>query len=159
MCATHNDAGAYATAAMPAWAPAAISDVAVEDDSTVVTETTGNGDGVIDPGESFALTENVISSEFTPLTGVAGTVTTGEPTVTLANGSSPYPDLAFGTPAGNTTPFTGSVAAAAECGIRVPLTLGLTSSGGGVSIPFSMTTGAPGPASAFDSVDVPYLVP
>jgi subtilisin-like proprotein convertase family protein len=152
-------AGALATAALLTGAPAALADVAVEHDSTVVTETTGNGDGVIDPGETFALTENVISSEFTPLTGVSGTVTTAEPSVALSNGSSAYPDLAFGTPAGNTTPFTGTVAGDAECGIRVPFTLGLTSSGGSASIPFSMTTGAPGPASAFDSVDVPYLVP
>ena len=40
-------------------APAAHAQLAVQHDSTVVSETAGNGNGVPEPGDTLALTENV----------------------------------------------------------------------------------------------------
>src|SRR3954449_1317540 len=76
--------------------PAAHADLAVQHDSTVVTETAGNGNGIPEPGDTVAVTENVIS--FDPdqtFTGVSGTLATAFSGATVGSASSAYADLAF----------------------------------------------------------------
>ena len=46
-------------------APAAFADLAVQHDSTVLTETAGNGNGIPEPGDTIAVTESVVSFDDT----------------------------------------------------------------------------------------------
>ncbi|MDX6673804.1 MAG: hypothetical protein QOH11_1222, partial [Solirubrobacteraceae bacterium] len=91
-------------------APAASAQLAVEGQGATVNETSGNGNSVTEPGESFALTESLGSAEFNTLTGVSGTLTTSSPGVTVTQATSAYPNLDFGSVAGNLTPFGGRLA-------------------------------------------------
>lgn len=150
---------AAALAALAA-APAAHAQLAVQHDSTVVTETAGNGNGVPEPGDTLALTENVMSVDpDQTFTGVSGTLSSSSPDVTIGAGSSAYPDLAFAIVEGNSTPFSVSLSSTMECGVQVPFNVGLQTSAGPTDVPFSVSTGSAGPVTSYDSVDVPKGIP
>src|SRR5947209_2219748 len=64
--------------------PTAHAQLAVQHDSTVVTETAGNGNGIPEPGDTLALTENVMSVDpDQTFTGVTGALSTTSPDVTI----------------------------------------------------------------------------
>lgn len=138
-----------AGAAAPAFA-----DIAVESDRTEIVAEAGNRNGVLEPGESFALTHWLHSLEFTPLTGVSG-VLTGGPELSFSAATAAFGDLLFGQPTSNVTPFAGSVDGAAECGAPLEMQLALTSSGGSATVPVTIHTGAAGPSTPWESADVP----
>jgi subtilisin-like proprotein convertase family protein len=140
-------------------APAAYADLAVQHASTVVTETAGNGNGVAEPGDTVALTENVMSLEFDPLTGVSGTLATTSADATVGSASSAYADLVFGVPTGNTDPYSVSLASSMECGVAVPFTVTLQTSAGNADVPFMLPTGSAGPFGSYESSDVPRSIP
>jgi subtilisin-like proprotein convertase family protein len=144
-------AGFIAGLALCLLPPAAGAQLAVEHEATTVTEVGGNGDGALDPGESFSLTEGVRSSEFDVLGGVSGTLSTASPGVTLDGSTSPYPDLTFASSAVNVTPFTGSLASSADCGGPLDFTLGLTTDHGTVDVAFRVPVGHAGATAAYDS--------
>jgi subtilisin-like proprotein convertase family protein len=137
--------------AVLAMAPSANAALAVEGQGATVNETSGNGNGVTEPGESFGLTESLGSAEFDTLTGVSGTLTTSSPGVTVTQSTSAYPNLDFGSVAGNLTPFAGTLADSAECGARLSFNLALATDQGTVDVPFSVPTGSAGPAASMDS--------
>ena len=137
-------------ATLVATAPAS-AQLAVEGQGTTVTETAGNGNGVVEPGDAFAIHETLGSAEFDTLTGVTGTLSTSSPGVTLSQASSAYPNLDFGTPADNLTAFEGKLADSAECGARLAFDLAVSTDQGPVDVPFSVPTGAPGTVSSSDS--------
>jgi subtilisin-like proprotein convertase family protein len=141
-------------------APAAHAQLAVQHDSTVVTETAGNGNGIPEPGDTLALTENVMSVDpDQTFTGVTGALSTTSPDVTINAGASPYPDLSFAAVAGNTTPFSVSLSPTMECGVSLPFTVSLQTSAGPTDVPFSVATGSAGTPAPYDSVDVPRAIP
>src|SRR5204862_1975439 len=78
-----------------------------------------------------------------------------DPGSSITQGSSPWPDLQFGVPASNTTPFAASLSAAADCGVNLDFALRLHSDQGDAVVPFTVPTGRAGPARPFDSADVP----
>src|SRR3954454_19803314 len=87
--------------------PAAYADLAVQHDSTVVTETAGNGNGIPEPGDTLAVTENVVSVDpEQAFTGVTGSLSTTLAGATVGSASSAYPDLLFAQPTGNASPFS-----------------------------------------------------
>lgn len=150
---------AAALAALAA-APAAHAQLAVQHDSTVVTETAGNGNGIPEPGDTLALTENVMSVDPEQVfTGVTGALSSTSPDATITAGSSAYPDLFFAATAGNTTPFAVQLASTMQCGVTVPFNLALQTSAGPTDVPFSVATGSAGAAVAYDSTDVPRAIP
>src|SRR3954454_19123957 len=140
--------------------PVAIADLAVQHDSTVVTETAGNGNGVAEPGATVAVTEDVVSFDGsqTP-TGVTGTLSTTNADTSIDSASSPYADLMFGWPAGNTNPYSVKLASTMECGVSVPLSLSLQTSGGSGDVLFNLPTGKAGAFASADSTDVPRAIP
>jgi subtilisin-like proprotein convertase family protein len=141
-------------------APAAVADLAVQHDSTVLTETAGNGNGVPEPGDTVAITENVVSfDDAQTLTGVTGTLSTTNPDATITSADSPYADLMFGLPTGNTNPYSAQLASTMECGASVPLTLSLQTSAGSGDVPFNLPTGKAGALASHDSSDVPRAIP
>jgi subtilisin-like proprotein convertase family protein len=142
-------------------APAAVADLAVQHDSTVLSETAGNGNGIPEPGDTIAVTENVASFDDTlmTLTGVTGTLSSSDPGATVTSASSPYADLMFGWPTPNTNPFSVKLSSAMECGTNVPLTLTLQTGSGSGDINLSLPTGTAGAYAGSDSGEVPRSIP
>lgn len=142
-------------------APAAFADLAVQHDSTVLTETAGNGNGIPEPGDTIAVTENVVSFDDTlmTLTGVTGTLSSSNSGATIASASSPYADLMFGWPTPNTNPYSVKLSDAMECGTNVPLTVALQTDSGSGDISFNLPTGKAGAFEGTDSTDVPRSIP
>jgi subtilisin-like proprotein convertase family protein len=150
---------AAALAALAA-APAAHAQLAVQHDSTVISDAAGNGNGVPEPGDTLALTENVMSVDFDQtFTGVSGTLSSTSPDVSVTSAASAYPDLAFAVTEGNTTPFSVALASSAECGAPVPFDLALQTSAGPTDVEFSVPTGSAGPAVAYDATNLPQGIP
>jgi subtilisin-like proprotein convertase family protein len=142
-------------------APAAFADLAVQHDSTVLTETAGNGNGIPEPGDTIAVTENVVSFDdsLMTLTGVTGTLSTSNADATIPSASSPYADLMFGWPTPNTNPYSVKLGSSMECGVNVPLTLSLQADSGSSDISFNLPTGQAGAFSGYSSSDVPRAIP
>src|SRR3954451_11928602 len=140
--------------------PAAHADLAVQHDSTVVAETAGNSNGVPEPGDTLAVTENVMSVDpDQTFTGVTGTLATGLAGAAVTAASSAYADLAFAIPTGNTSPYSVALSDTMECGVAVPMTLTLQTSGGQTDVGFDLPTGSAGAFAAYDSGEVPRAIP
>jgi subtilisin-like proprotein convertase family protein len=141
-------------------APAAHADLAVQHDSTVVTETAGNGNGIPEPGDTVALSESVMSVDpDQTFTGVSGTLATTSTDATVGSASSAYADLVFGVPTANATPYSVALSNSMECGASLPFTLGLQTSVGATDVPFNVPTGSAGAFVSYDSTDVPRAIP
>src|SRR3954452_3316095 len=141
---------------LPAGAAAALD---IHHDSTAVSEV-GGGDGIISPGDSLAITETVRSSEpGADLTGIAGTLTTSTPNVTVPQPSASYPSLQFSGTAANTTPFGVQLDSSLPCGQTVNLGLALSADQGSASVPFTVGTGVAGAPDTYNAVDVPHGIP
>lgn len=146
--------GALAGGAAPA------SALEISHEQTTVTEAgSANGNGVIDPGEGFGLVERVNSSDLATITGLTGVLSSGTAAVTITQASSAYPDFMFADSGANLTPFAGTVAAEAECGATMPLSLALSSAAGSAAVPVALPTGRPGADVAREGADVPQVVP
>jgi subtilisin-like proprotein convertase family protein len=141
--------------------PPALADLAVQHDHYVATELPGasDGDGIIGPGDTFTLTESVLSAEPSLLTHVTGTLSATVPGVTVGQASSAYPDLQFGVATGNTTPFQAALATTTECGISVPFTLAVNTDQGSQPVPFTIVTGAAGTPVSNVGTGVPAVIP
>jgi subtilisin-like proprotein convertase family protein len=141
-------------------APSAVADLAVQQDTPVFTETAGNGNNIPEPGDTVSVTGTLWSFDDTQtLTGVTGTLSTTNPDVSIPSATSPYPDLLFAWPTPNTTPYSVKLGSSMECGVSVPLTLTLQTSGGSGDIPFNLPTGRAGAFASADSSDVPRSIP
>ncbi|MDE2180274.1 MAG: M36 family metallopeptidase [candidate division NC10 bacterium] len=102
--------------------------------TAVLSDTAGgNGNGVIDPGETIALTIPV-SNKFSckGLTSVTGTLSTTTTGVTITQASSNYGSLGAGATA-NGTAYQFTVAQSIPCGTLITFTLTLSSAEGASS--------------------------
>jgi subtilisin-like proprotein convertase family protein len=110
----------------------------------------GNNNTRIDPGESsIALTVQVINTGASTATGVTGTLSSLTPTASVVSGSSPYPNLAPGTPQINSTPYIFAVSPAHPCGSPISLRLQVSSAQGSGTYDFTLPTGTPGGTSTW----------
>jgi subtilisin-like proprotein convertase family protein len=155
---------AAALVAGMSFSAAARADLQVQHDSYTAAEilsppSASDGDGIIGPGDSFSLTEKVHTVSNTPITHVTGVLQTTAPGVTLTQGSSAYPDLAFGVVTGNTTPFQAALSPTLDCGVVVPFTLQLSADQGTQSVPFTVQTGANGPVKTYTGTQLPQSIP
>ncbi|MFN2513919.1 MAG: hypothetical protein ABR568_21190 [Pyrinomonadaceae bacterium] len=89
----------------------------------------GDGDSFIEPGESGALSVELLNIGGATATNVSATLTTSTPGVTITQATSTYPDIPPSDSAVNTTPFTFSLPADAPCGLLVNFTLTVTYAG------------------------------
>lgn len=121
------------------------------------TDVGGDADGVVEPGETFAITETLRNVGDTRTTGVVGTLTSSSPEVSIGNGIGSYGDLAPGGAFGAT--YTARLGSAATCGADVSFTLTAASSEGTWSVPISVPTGATGPPVPSTSSEVPKSIP
>ncbi len=141
-------------------APAAGAAVDVRHVTATATEAAGtsNNDGILTPGETFALTERVKNHEPFGLNTLHGSLVNPGGGLTLTQTESNYSNLAAGSEGDNLTLYRGQVAAQAECGQGFGMRLDMTSSGGTAQVPFRFSTGVAGPLMTHDSVDVPLFV-
>jgi subtilisin-like proprotein convertase family protein len=102
-----------------------------------------DGDGALEPGESFTLGQSVRNDGELDATGVSGTLS-GDPGLTFVSSTSSYDDVAPGNVSTNATSFTGQLGGATPCGVNVNATLALATDQGPESVPIDISTGAIG---------------
>ena len=104
-----------------------------------------NGDGALEPGESFALQQGVRNAGTDVATGVSGSLT-GASGLTVTQPDSSYADITADAEEENATPYEATLSASAVCGVDATGTLNVTSTEGGTQpVPVSIPTGRPGP--------------
>ena len=101
---------------------------------------TGNGNGVIEPGETAVITIQLSNtSGVQDATGVSATLTSTTPGVNVTQAFSLYPDMLQGTGiASNTTPFAFTLAASAQCAVDIQFKLTVAFAGGTRVLPFDL---------------------
>ncbi|HVP12165.1 MAG TPA: endonuclease [Phycisphaerae bacterium] len=113
--------------------------------NTVVDDSTGDGNGYIDPGESgVKLTIEIINNGTADATGVSGTLSSLTGAVSVTGGTRSYPDLAMSAGGGNVQPFELSAGPSLTCGSPINLQLAVTSAQGSSTILLTLTACAPG---------------
>ena len=106
-----------------------------------------NGDGYLEPSESFALRQRVRNTGTDVATGVSATLA-GNGALSLTQASSTYPDITADSDQENDTAFEGTLGGAAACGVDATGLLDVTSVEGGTqSVPVTIPTGRAGPAT------------
>ena len=89
----------------------------------------GDGDGVLEPGETVTVTPTLKELEPPPITNVAATMSTGASGVLLGNDHTTWPDFtAIGSTAVPDPPFSVTLPSTASCGGTVNLTFDVTTS-------------------------------
>ncbi|HLG16158.1 MAG TPA: S8 family serine peptidase [Blastocatellia bacterium] len=117
-----------------------------EPGTVTASESGGDSDGIIDPGESANLNVQLRNTGVANANSVNAMLSTSTPGVNIIQGNSAYPNIGF--PAGlgvNVTPFRFSLNPNAPCPLRVDFLLTLTFTGGGSprAAAFSVQTGSP----------------
>jgi subtilisin-like proprotein convertase family protein len=117
----------------------------LELNTVTTTPTTGDGDAVIEPGESATMAVNLANIGGGPATQVTGTILSPTPGVTISSNASPWPDIAPGANATNTVPFAFSLSPAAACGTAAVfnLTTNFASPVSPTTFTFAVPTGEP----------------
>jgi len=104
-----------------------------------------NGDGFLEPGESFGLRQRVRNTGTDVATGVSSTLN-GSGALGITQPNSAYPDITADAEKENATPFEGSLGGAAACGVDATGLLNVTSAEGGTqAVPVTIPTGRSGP--------------
>lgn len=117
----------------------------------------GNGNGVVEPGETIALTVGLLNSGDAPATAVSGTLATSRGAVTFANQSASYGTISPGTGGNNTTAFTFTLGPSQTCGAPVTFSETIVYDGGLTAvIAFSVPTGT---TPLHSASDVPKAIP
>jgi subtilisin-like proprotein convertase family protein len=93
-----------------------------------IDDSQGNGNGIIEPGETIKLWMNALNAAATDLTGLIGNVSvTGAPGVTVSNGLITWDIVPAGTQLRSITPATLDVASNVTCGSEVDVKVNLSS--------------------------------
>jgi hypothetical protein len=137
--ATGTDGEAFADTVT---SPFLVADAGSFDDSPAAG---GDGDGALEPGESFRVTKALRNTGTAAAAGATGTLSAPAGSgIAFTQSSSAYPAIAIGAAQSNATPFAGSLAAGAPCGTPIEMSLRV----GGVEpavVPVSVPTACPPP--------------
>jgi hypothetical protein len=99
-------------------------------DDDAVGQSSGDGDGQADAGETIELRVRLKNGGVAPATGVQGTLSESDPAVSILQASTGYGTIAAGGTANGAAPFLVSVSAAAEVAAVPVFTLTATSGQG-----------------------------
>ncbi|MDX6682481.1 MAG: hypothetical protein QOG94_2520 [Solirubrobacteraceae bacterium] len=121
----------------------------------------GNGDGVLEPGESFRLDQSLRNVGSIAATGVSATLSAPAGSGVTPTAGSAYPDIASAATQGNATPLTARMAAGAPCGAALPLSLLVRIAGEPAVVPLApiQTACPPPPAPPPPPVAPPVAPP
>ncbi len=117
----------------------------------------GNGDGIVDPGETIQLNVTLGNTGTAAATGVSAVLSTSTPNVTITSANSAYPNIAAGGTAVNTTPFVFDVGNV-PCGTIIPFVVTVHTAQGDFVVNLTVTVGSQ-VAATFTSTDVPKAIP
>jgi subtilisin-like proprotein convertase family protein len=115
------------------------------------SESSGDGDGTLEPGETAHLSVDLANIGGAAPQGLNGTLFTTTPGVTVLSASSPWPNIAPGGSSPNNVPFVFSVDPSAVCGVAPSFTLTASYTNGQASpqtFTFRVATGEPGTVQA-----------
>src|SRR3954452_20511971 len=119
----------------------------------------GDGDGVVEPGESVDLNETVRNAGGAGVSSVSSAQASGTSGLAISRASSPYPNLAAGGTGTNSAPFGASLASGVACGTPLSMGVTLNTAQGRYRVPLTVATGSPGTAQTANSSDVPKAIP
>jgi subtilisin-like proprotein convertase family protein len=116
------------------------SGAAVSHDQVTVSdaEPGGDGDGFIEPTESFSIKERVHNDSGAPLNLVSASLSSLTPFLTITQPTSAYPDLGTGATGENATAFTASTTSAVACGTNLQMRLDVSTAQGPASTTFAV---------------------
>ena len=117
--------------------------------AATVNDSTADNDGMLEPGEHFTLTQNVRNAGSATATAISSTLGESLPELALTQTASTYPNAAAAATVANATPFAGELAAEAECGKAVTMSLQAGTGQGAFTVPVSVPTGAQGAVQDF----------
>ncbi|HEX6582280.1 MAG TPA: S8 family serine peptidase [Thermoleophilaceae bacterium] len=127
-------------------------------EDTTIVPVGGDEDTVLEPGERFSVSQGIKNTGTAAGTGILGALH-GPAAVTITDGSAAWPDLSVGQAAINSDGLEGRLDSGATCGAPLALTLAITSAeGASTTVPLTVVPGF-GPATAWDSADVPKAIP
>ena len=119
----------------------------LDNSAPVATETVGNGNGRIEPGETANLTIPLNNVGLADASGITATLTTSTPGVTILNSTSNYSNIAKGVgTATNATPYRFSLANNFPCGGNIDFALTVNYTGGATAsqtVNFTISSGSP----------------
>ena len=111
-------------------------------------ESSGNGNGMIDPGEVGSLNLALYNLGDNTASGASVTVTSTTPGVTIQTGTAGYPDIAPGGIAGNSTPLTFTLGPYTVCGQHIDFTFSIAGGGATKVVTLPVQVGQTSSASA-----------
>lgn len=121
----------------------------------------GDGDAIVEPGETFSIAAPLINRGGAAAGNVIGTLASITPGVTINTGESSYPVIQPGDTVLNASPFVVTLAATTTCGVAPDFTL-TSSYAPGPSSPqtfsFRVPTGTPSPTAQTTSYTGPPVV-
>ena len=151
---TDQDYALVVSNAAPSTGPVLLHDLAT------ATETgAADGDGRLEPGETFNLNERLRNLGTASATGVSAVLSESQSALRVLQPNSAYANIAAGGTRTNTTPFQARLQADYTCGTTAHFALDVTTGQGTFEIPFSVPTGGPGAPVNVDSADVPKAIP
>lgn len=121
----------------------------------------GNGNGIIEPGETITLHSTLSNQGNASATGINSTLSTSNANITLLSSTTAYPNIAAGASSAETTAFRFAVSAATPCGQSLVFSQVTTYNGQTLTIPVTLQV-APaggGTTTTYSSTDVPKSIP
>ena len=121
----------------------------------------GDGNGILDPGETASLQVTAVNLGSVGATGISGHLSTTTAGVTITDADATFPDIASGGTGNSDAPhFAISVATSVPCGTNIQMHMDLTTDQGPFSYDFTVTVGTPTTASViYNPTDVPKFIP
>ena len=121
----------------------------------------GDGDGVLDPGESATLQVTTQNLGSVNATGISGHLSTATPGVAIIGADSTFPDIPSGGTGVSMAPhFTIDVSTSVPCGSGIQFHIDLTTDQGPFAYDFTIPIGAPTIITAtYNPTDVPRPIP
>jgi hypothetical protein len=111
-------------------------------ESCVIDDSSGDGDGKPDPGETVTLPVTLGNKRWETATGVTATIMTTTPGIQVLTGSATFPDIASGTQEQSDPPhFSFSVDSLVACGRRIQMVISMTCDQGNFTGNFDMLAG------------------
>jgi len=118
-------------------------------ESTQVADPAGDGDGVLESGEPFQLTEELRNGGPASADNGTATLSSADAGLAVTQPGSGYPVISPGTSGANATPFEAALANSAPCGADVQGMLSVQTTGPIThTVPLTLPTGQLGPVQA-----------
>ncbi|HEX6651402.1 MAG TPA: Ig-like domain-containing protein [Thermoleophilaceae bacterium] len=104
----------------------------------------GDGDGSVEPGESFTFGETLRNAGTVGATSIGSTLSESMPDLSITQPSSAFPDIPVAATGTSSSAYGASVGSGATCGTDLQMSLALTTGQGSYTVPVTLPTGSAG---------------